>query len=51
MQIRSRDLERAFCAKKLTSEIAPVYISSQSKKLIPKTSLDERLNRSVLGLC
>ena len=32
MQIRSRDLERPICEKKLTSEIAPVYNFWQSIK-------------------
>ena len=44
MEIRSRDLGRPFCSKKLTLEMALIYNNSQSKKLLPKMSLDERLN-------
>ena len=44
MEIRSRDLGRLFCAEKLTLEMALIYNNSQSKKLLPKMSLDERLN-------
>ena len=44
MEIRSRDLGRPFCAEKLTLEMALIYNNSQSKKLLPKMSLDERLN-------
>ena len=45
MKIRSRDLHWPFCAKKkLKLEMAPFYNSSQSKKLQPNMSLDERLD-------
>ena len=50
MEIRSRDLSRPFCAKKLPLEMAVIHNNSQSKKLLPKMSLDERLNICALAL-
>ena len=43
-----------FARKKLKLEMAPFYISSQSKMVQPNMSLDERLNvcaRALLSKC